>query len=107
MDKRFDPSLTDSQRLLMIEAMTNTIQTRVLELDSTTERHNKILVEGQGNDLPLQERVRNLEAYANSLKFWLRTVAVAIVLQTITFGVASVIYFIRLLPLLDQLANKP
>lgn len=92
--------LTESQRMVIL-------QTRVLENDSRLEEHHKILVEGKSSELPLLERVRNLEAFATSIKFWLRTIAVAIVLQTITFGVAAVVYFVRLYPLLEKLTDLP
>lgn len=92
-------NLTDGQRLLIL-------QQSILDVVNKSERHHKILLEGNG-ELPLVERVRNLEAFVGSLKFWLRTVSVAIVLQTITFGVAALVYFVKLYPVLQQLIDKP
>ena len=92
-------NLTDSQKLIVI-------QNAVLEQSNKLERHHKILIEGT-HELPLVERVRNMESFIAALKFWQRTIAVAIVLQTITFGGAALIYFIRLYPLLERLANQP
>jgi len=91
--------LTDAQRLL---ALQNSIIEQGLKLD----KHHKILIEGNGV-LPLVEKVRNLETFVESIKFWLRTIAVALVLQTVTFGVAALVYFIKLYPILANLANKP
>lgn len=88
--------LTDSQKLLVIGIAVNTLQTEV-------HKHEKILIEGNGEP-SLQERVRNLETYINSTKYWIRFLAGAILLQTISFGAAAIIYFIRLYPLLDKLA---
>lgn len=91
--------LTDSQRIVIL-------QSRMLNNEDKVTKHHKILLEGNG-ELPLTERVRNLEAFTTSLKFWLRTVAVAIVLQTITFGAAAIIYFVKLYPVLQHLVNQP
>jgi len=102
------PNLTDSQRLYqaMIENLVrmNTSLTTVIDTQKT---HHKILLEGEGDDLPLLERVRNLEAFQKWFQFWFRTIAVALVLQTITFGVAAIAYFVKLYPLLDALSKKP
>lgn len=92
-------NLTDSQRLLVI-------QNSVLEQQTKLDRHHKMLIEGNG-ELPLVERVRNLEAFVGGLKFWLRTLSVALVLQTLTFGISALIYFIRLYPLLEKISNQP
>lgn len=91
--------LTDNSRLLIL-------QQAVLDTQNKLEKHHKILVEGNG-ELPLVEKVRNLEVFVGTLKFWLRTVAVAIVLQTITFGVAALIYFIKLYPVLERISRNP
>ena len=80
------------------------LQNSIIENTAKLEKHHKILLEGNG-ELPLVERVRNLEAFVGTLKFWLRTVTVAIVLQTITFGAAAFVYFIKLYPVLERLAK--
>lgn len=90
--------MTDSQKMLVISLALNSIQGDV-------ERHNKILVTGNG-DLPLTEKVRNLEKFADTIRFWFRTVAVALVLQTITFGITAVWYGIRFYPLLERIASQ-
>lgn len=91
--------LTDAQLLLVL-------QSRVLGIETKLSKHHEILMEGNGV-LPLVEKVRNLENFASNIRFWLRTVAVAIVLQTVTFAVAAVVYFVRLYPILENLAKQP
>ncbi len=91
--------LTDSQRIVLL-------QSKAIEQDNKINRFNKILVEGNG-DLPLVERVRNLEKFIDSVKFWLRTVSVALVLQTLTFGASIIVYFIKLYPILQAIAKNP
>lgn len=94
------PGLTDTQRLLIL-------QQNIIDSNVKIEKHHKILLEGNG-DLPLVEKVRNLEAFVTGMKFWLRTVLVAIVLQTVTFTAAAVVYFIKLYPILQRLiAQNP
>ena len=92
-------NLTDSQKIIVI-------QNSVIEQQNKLDRHHKILVEGNGEP-PLMYRVKNIETFVDGIKFWQRTIAVAIVLQTITFGAAAIVYFVRLYPLLERLANNP
>lgn len=98
------PNLTDSQK---ININVISLNTRVNEHETEINKLKRIVVEGDGEILPHAERIRNLESYANTTKFWLRTVAVAIVLQTITFGSAAIFYFVKLYPVLLELAKKP
>lgn len=96
-------SLTEDQRITLkvIQNLTS-VNTALNLLQNDVHVHNKILVTGNGEP-SLQERIRNLEAYVASQKYWLRMVAGALVLQTITFGTAAIVYFIKLLPILDKL----
>lgn len=92
-------NLTDSQKLVAILREMKA-QGRYVAM------HHKILVEGNG-ELPLREQVRNLNKFVDGLRFWLKTIAVAVVLQTITFAGAAIVYFARLYPVLEKLANQP
>lgn len=91
--------LTPEQKLLLISLSVNDVNTKV-------SKHHKLLVEGNG-DLPIPERLRLLEKFTGDMKFWFRTIAVALVLQTLTFGSAALVYFIKLYPLLERLSNNP
>lgn len=93
-------ALTDSQQRLVV-------RTNLIQLNTDARRFKDTLYDGTPKELPLVERVRNIETYVDFQKFWFRTIAVAIVLQTITFGVAAIMYFARLYPLLEKLANQP
>lgn len=92
-------NLTDSQKIIVI-------QNSVIEHEQKLAKYQKILIEGNG-ERPLVQRMYDVEQFVNAVKFWQRTIAVALVLQTITFGVAAMVYFIRLYPLLERLANQP
>lgn len=91
-------NMNDEQKMLI---MSMTMQ----DIQSKLTKHHKILLEGNG-ELPLVERVRNQEAFTTSLKYWLRFLAGAILLQTLTFGSAAVIYFVKLYPILENLSTK-
>ena len=93
-------SLTESQKLIVI-------QNAVLEQQGKRDRHHALIVEGINGERPLMERVRNIEAFIDGIKFWQRTIAVAIVLQTLTFGAAALVYFVKLYPLLEKISNQP
>lgn len=99
LERALTPDQKIALNLVSVNTAINTLQEQV-------GKHHKVLIEGDGQ-LPLVEVVRNHESFITSTKFWLRTVAVALVLQTITFGTAAVIYFIKLYPVLEKIANNP
>ena len=92
-------NLTDSQQRIVM-------RTNVIQMNTDIARMKRFLFEGDGNDeLPAAERLRNLEAFQKTINFWFRTIAVAIVLQTITFGTVAIVTLVRVMPALDKLAN--
>lgn len=94
-------NLTESQQRIIM-------RTNVIQLNTDVQKMKKFLFEGEGNDdLPVAERIRNLETFQKNINFWFRTIAVAIVLQTITFGAVAVTAFVRVMPALEKLANSP
>lgn len=93
-------SLTDSQQRLII-------RNNVIQLNTDNQRFKTTLYDGANGELPMTERVRNLETFTRTMQFWFRTIAVAIVMQTIAFATAAIVYFARLYPLLEKLANQP
>lgn len=101
------PNLTDTQKTFQT-IMQNQIvlDTAVNDLQDRTTRHQKILVEGNG-DIPLVEKVRNLEEFVDSVKYWLKFLVGALIIQTIAFGTSVVIAVVRFLPVLEKLASQP
>jgi hypothetical protein len=100
-------TLTESQKInfKIIQSLTS-INTAINDIRHDVDVHNKLLVTGNG-EVALMERVRNLEAFVGGMRYWLRLVAGALMAQTITFGVAAVIYFIKLTPILERIAQQP
>lgn len=96
--------LSDSQKMLIVSLAINDMQSNI-------ERYNKILITGDnGGQLPLLERVRNLETYINgmksSMKFWGRTIGAALLVQTLTFLAGIIIALVRFLPVLENLSKS-
>lgn len=99
-----EPYLTDSEKFALLDNAIIATQTTVNSLSEKVDRHSKILIEGNGH-LPLVEQVRNINVFIESMKFWLKTVAVAVVLQTISFSGAALLYFLKLYPVLEKIAK--
>ena len=101
------PNLTDSQKIFssIIENQIS-INTAVNDLQEMQAKHHKILLEGNG-DLPILERLRNIETFINSWKYWSRFIGGAMIIQTVAFAFAVIVALVRFLPLLESLAKKP
>jgi len=100
-------NLTTTQKInvRIIQNITS-LNTAVNDIRHDVGEHNKLLVTGNGSP-SLQERLRNLESYMDTLRYWGRFVGGAIVVQTVAFFVAIVVALVRFLPLLEKLANQP
>lgn len=99
-------NLTDSQKIniQMLQNLTS-LNTRMNDLTHDVTEHNKILVTGNGEP-SLQERIRNLEEFTQSIKYWERFVGGAIILQAVAFMVALILALIKFLPLLEKLSAQ-
>ena len=95
-----EQALDEQDRRLIMSLAINELQTKV-------SRHESILVTGGEHELPLVERVRNLERYIENTKYWTRLVASALVVQTLAFGGSVIWAAIKLIPLLERLARTP
>lgn len=96
--------MTDSQRRLIMSLAINDLQTK-------TSRHENILITGINGQLPLLERVRNLEKYVenyvDTTKYWTRFVVGALILQTLSLGSAVAWAAVKLIPLIERLTKVP
>lgn len=110
------PSITDRTKMLNIlrdglishdtrlQDLRNDVNSQKVDID----RLNKIVILGEGErEFPLVERVRNLERLASRVEKFTN----AIILQTVAFlftvigmGLA---FFIKVYPVLVNLANRP
>ncbi len=97
-----EKDLTTEQKIMI---NLTSVNTAVNTLQETVGKHHKLLVEGNG-DIPLLEKVRNMEAFVKEFRYWSRFVFGAIILQTLAFAAGIIIALIRFLPLLEGLAHK-
>jgi hypothetical protein len=85
----------------------NTLHTTVNELGGVIKKHHKVLIEGNG-ELPIVEQVRNLNTFVNGVRYWMKFLIGALLLQTMAFLGTAIAYFIKLGPVIDQLSkNSP
>lgn len=100
-------SLNDSQKthIRILQNITS-INTVINDLQHDVSTHNKLLVTGNG-ELPIPERLRNVERFIGTLNYWGKFVGGALIIQTIAFFAGIVIAIVRFLPLLERLASKP
>lgn len=106
-------SLTDTDKNLLIWQGLQDTWTKLMEtidhqkeIEADTKVHQKLLVTGNGEP-SLMERMRNAEKFINNFGYWARFIGGALIVQTITFGVAIIIALVRFLPVLEQLAKNP
>jgi hypothetical protein len=100
-------SLTDTQKvnIKIIQNLTS-LNTAMNDIRHDVGEHNKLLVTGNGTP-SIQERLRHLESYTDTLKYWGKFVGGAIIIQTVAFFVAIIVAIVRFLPLLERLAAQP
>jgi hypothetical protein len=99
--------LTDSQKtnIRIIQNLT-ALNTAINDMRHDIGIHDRLLVTGNG-ERSLQERMRNVESYIDTSRYWGRFIGGAIIIQTITFFSAVIIAIVRFLPLLERLAAQP
>lgn len=96
------PQLTESQKLNLNVISLNT---KVNDLSTDVGALNKVVLLGNG-ELPLREQVRNHDSFIKDVRYWVRFIGGALILQTITFGVAVIIAVVKFLPILEKLAQS-
>jgi hypothetical protein len=101
------PNLTDSQKLYkgMVENLI-TVNSGLNNAQEEIKVLNKVVLDGNG-ELPIRETVRNHEVFIKDLKYWIRLVGGAILLQTLAFAIGLVVALVRFLPVLERIASQP
>lgn len=99
----FLAGLTDSQKvhINLLQNITS-INTAINDINHKVLTHDVLLVTGSPS---LQERVRNVEDYINSLKFWGRAIGLTLMTQTIAFLAGIIVAVYKFLPVLERLAT--
>ena len=94
--------LSESQK---INLNVISLNTRVNDLQADVNLLNKVVITGNG-ELPLREQVRNHDNFIRDIKYWVRFVGGALVLQTIVFLAGIFVTIVKILPALESL-TKP
>lgn len=100
-------NLTDSQKInIQIIQNLTSISTALNDIRHDVSVHDKLLVTGNGEP-SLQERVRSLEKFVETILYWSRFVGGAIIVQTLAFFIGIIVALVRFLPVLERLATQP
>ena len=91
--------MTEGEKLLALSLTLNQVQV-------DTARLEKVVLIGNG-EVPLVEKVRNHETFIKNFNYWGKIVAGIMVAQFIGLVGAGIWTFIRVLPVLEKLANQP
>lgn len=103
MPEILEKDMTESQKLLW---HVTSLSTNLAETNTQVAKHHKVLIEGNG-ELPLVEQVRNLNTFVNGVRYWMKFLIGALLIQTLAFLGTAVMYFVKLYPILDKLTNNP
>lgn len=103
MPEIMEENMTSEQRILW---SINSLWTNYSEIKTKADKDHKILVEGNG-ELPLVEQVRNLNTFVNGVRYWMKFLIGALLIQTMAFLGTAVVYLVKLAPVVDKLSNTP
>jgi hypothetical protein len=92
-------NLTDSQKMIVL-------QNRVIEQENDIQILNKVILLGNG-ELPIREQVRNHANFIKEVRYWVKIVIGLFVAQFVGFTTASIVAYIKFLPVLERLASQP
>lgn len=102
------PDILPEYKDMTVDNKMNILGIAITNLQNKANIYEKILITGDPPaELPLPEQVRNHQKFIDGVQYWGRFVGGALILQTITFGVAVVIAVVKFLPILEKLAQSP
>ena len=96
------PDLTETQKVNMNIL---TLNTAVNDVQEDVRKLNKVVLEGNG-ELPLREQVRNHSQFINEFRYWWRFVIGLVMAQLVAFTIASIVAYLKFLPILQELAAR-
>lgn len=108
------PGLTDTQKnllamqtnLLTVNTEVNTLQENEKERDKSIKKLIEVVMVGNGEPA-LREVVRGHAAFISEIKRWVRYMLMLIITQLLAFAAASIVAYMKFLPVLEKLAAKP
>lgn len=102
MPEIIESDMTPEQKILW---SITSLWSNFSELKTRADKNYKVLFEGNG-ELPIVEQVRNLNTFVNGVRYWMKFLIGALLLQTMAFLGTAIVYFIKLSPFLDQLSKS-
>lgn len=91
--------MTDSQKMNIVSLAINDLQTKLSIIQTS--------LYGDGNGkIGALERLRMVEDFISNVKYWIRFMVGAILIQTIAFIITVVVALARIYPILVQLAAQ-
>jgi hypothetical protein len=103
--------LTDTNKYLVIWQGLSDIWNKLDEtlekeksLEADVHVHEKLLITGNG-DPAVMERIRNLENFVKSFKYWTGFVFGALIIQTLAFAWAVFVALVKVLPVLERMST--
>jgi hypothetical protein len=85
------PNQTDTQKFnTEIYKALAAINTSLNILQNRQEQHHTVLIEGDGNDLPLTARMTNAEAFITEVRYWMKFLVGVVVINLVASTVAIV-----------------
>lgn len=103
MPEILEENLTPEQRLVW---SINSLWTNYGDLKTKVDKDHKILVEGNG-ELPLVEQVRNINTFISGVRYWVKFLIGALLIQTMAFLGTAIVYLVKLAPIIDKITNNP
>lgn len=101
MPEILEENLTPEQRLVW---SINSLWNNYGDLKTKVDKDHKVLIEGNG-ELPLVEQVRNLNTFVNGVRYWMKFLIGALLLQTMAFLATAIMYFVKLYPILEKMSE--
>lgn len=103
MPEILETDMTTEQKLLW---SINSLWGNVNDIQKKVDKDHKILVEGNG-ELPLVEQVRNINSFVNGVKYWMKFLIGALLIQTMAFLGTAIVYLVKLAPIIEKLGKTP
>lgn len=101
------PNLTESQKLYqrLIENLVS-VNTGLNDVQNDVAKLNKIVIIGNG-EIPLVEQVRGHNKFIEEVRYWTKLVIGLFIAQFVGFTIASLIAYLKFLPVLERIAGQP
>lgn len=88
------PNQTDTQKFNSeVYRALSAINTALNNLQARQEKHHEVLIEGDGDGLPMTARMTNAEAFIKEVRYWMKFLVGVVVVNLVasTFAIVSAV----------------